>query len=578
MKLRLIIAEGLEEKILFIAKKYFPTIPPEQASQIVLSLAKSDPTPQKKYLEWIARLLSIENIRMPEDGPKILETLTKFAKSSGINKDINSYKTFGDLAKALESTLGASNRELKSKGRAGEFALPKGAVIIIEEGPLKVVKIVDPNASSILASGTKWCVANRETAQDYLKEGPLYLVYVNEQRDTLIHYPSGQFMDVHDDNIPTQKAEIYVSLLSDFENIEDHEESMWILRLAPPEKRTGPIESPEYVPYLAKHPRLAVKYSNVILRRPWRDTKWPEIEKTIARSESSIAYMNHVKFGLDGRWPEAENWILANSPQMAVEYACKVLYRRWPEAEKLILTDPDATAEYACSIRNRVNGIHHIKRWREAEPIILKADPKLLAQYAVIVIQDRWRRAEPKILTNPWAAVKYMPVFLGQRWPEAEPIILSNMRTAIIYAKDIKQRIPEIEPTLLNGKNLDNAIRYGATFFARTAWPELESILLNRLAASQPRTHKFDMTIIDLFEYNATVRLRRWIKLEGILEKLDLEADSKDIENLKDNISSYCEAFDLTIEGGYFERKPEEHDDFDPGERMNMLRQRYRDG
>ena len=52
-------------------------------------------------------------------------------------------------------------------------------------------------------------------------------------------------------------------------------------------------------------------------------------------------------------------------------------------------------------------------------------DPKAASTYAVAAM-GRWPEAEPVIMRDPNAALKYAELVLERRWPEAEPVIKTD--------------------------------------------------------------------------------------------------------------------------------------------------------
>jgi len=59
-----------------------------------------------------------------------------------------------------------------------------------------------------------------------------------------------------------------------------------------------------------------------------------------------------------------------------------------------------------------------------------------LSDYAAIVINGRWKKAEPIIMKNAEAAYNYARFVIKGRWPEAEPIIMQDTDIAHYYMHD----------------------------------------------------------------------------------------------------------------------------------------------
>lgn len=421
MKLRFIISEWLEGKGSILAKKHGLDL------KTLTMLGEADPTPTKKYLDWIIKQYISKKSRFPEDSEKFRDSLTKLSKARGIEKDINKYLSFSELAKALES-VGMSNRELKHKGRAGELVLPPGAETVLEEGGYTVIRITDPKASSILCSGTEWCVANIDTAQEHLNSGPLYLVYRDNKRHKLIHFPTGQFMNVYDDMAKWDEVKSYLIMLKQFDDIRKYPTGMVFIALNAgsgdsngfPDEPNTQIRIRAFEPYIAKDPKAAMEYAIDVLQ----------------------------KLGESGKFPEAEVEI-SKDPDVAVEYATKVLKERFSAAETTIASSAKASLRYCKNILKL--------RWRACEPVMLK-EPRVAVDYTQLFIRPlwgRWREAEPYILKDAEAAYRYAMKIIGKPWPEAEPVILNQLMkplntegyyVAPYYAKDVlDRRWPEAE-------------------------------------------------------------------------------------------------------------------------------------
>lgn len=390
------IAEDLNSKIVLLARKYFNNSP--RAMEKVLLAAKADPTPNKAYLDWITRMLAKQTIRLPEDSDKVSERLAAFhnLKRSARFKaeypaDINRYQSYGDLAKAIDSASGiSSNRSDKARGRDGKLALPPGAELVFDNGTIQAVKITRPQAASVLCSGTEWCVANEGHANDYLKDGPLFLIYENGQRSVLAHWHTGSFMDVYDKQIPDRERLILMKML---EGVSGYKVS------------DDPKDSYDYALHVV-------------------GGRWPEGEPTILTDKQWIQpYARNV---IKGRWPEGERVLLEKGhlAELAI-YAAQIIKGRWPEIEHQLATDAYASYCYAKGLD---------ERFPEGEKEIL-TDPNMLYVYARDVIKGRWPEGERVLLQLEQTTNNIMWVFnynevivqemSNSKWPEGERFLES---------------------------------------------------------------------------------------------------------------------------------------------------------
>lgn len=86
---------------------------------------------------------------------------------------------------------------------------------------------------------------------------------------------------------------------------------------------------------------------------------------------------------------------LLHYPLGAAYYAAYVMQSRWEEAEPTIMRDGEAIMKYVSQVINDGDDDSHI-RWEDAEPY-LKEYPLYAAEYALLILQRRWKEAEPFI-------------------------------------------------------------------------------------------------------------------------------------------------------------------------------------
>jgi len=296
--------QDIQKRIPIFIKKYYPNTPPEQAIKQIELLTALDPT-KGKYTEWIIRQHMNRTIRIPEDNEKIAQLLKQFHKGRGQlqDKDISNY-TPGTLAKALDE-VSASKRQTKKAGRAGSLSLPPGAELVLDKPPYKIAKITNPKAATILCSGTQWCTANIEHAEDYLSGGPLYIVYFDGVRYALAHADSRQLLDIWDSPLYEDESAKVLRLL----NTVDKDFGTFLVTVSG--DRVPSVES-EYL-------------KNIV-------------------NEVPDALGNAVWYAstIHGRWPEFERYIfsappiLAKDHNAAYDYGRLAISREWPDAHSIV--------------------------------------------------------------------------------------------------------------------------------------------------------------------------------------------------------------------------------------------------
>jgi hypothetical protein len=427
MKLFLL-CEDAALKIPFLANKY--KLPENQ----IQKLLEFDPTPNKKFLDWICKQYNKKNIS-PDDKDKINKQLGQFENIKNKQEfklhhqtDINKY----DPAKLYDVLSGygqESGRHEKKVGRAGGVVLPVGSELVLDELPFKAVKITDPKASEILCSGTNWCTANARTANKYLKDGPLYLIYKDDKRICLIHYESDQFKEPNDSEVNQATKFKLVDLLSDVTGITKENDAQLAYRYA---SDVAKGRFPEGEAAIASNPSAAFNYAKYFVKG-----RWPEGEAAIA-GEARESY-HYAKDIINGRWPEGEAAIV-DDPNIAYLYAASVIGNRWPESEKTIARSSEYSYLYAKDV------IHG--RFPEGEKAIARG-AKQAYYYARDIIKGRFQEGEKAISKNPARSYQYAKDVIKGKWPEGEAAILKDNNRIVQYIKRvIKGRWPEGEKIL----------------------------------------------------------------------------------------------------------------------------------
>jgi hypothetical protein len=126
----------------------------------VQRLASSDPSGNMKYLEWMAKQV----LKLDEPAEEVVELVGIFHKV--VNKlkikDLNGYKTLGDLRSAVEE-LGGDLRSGTAKRREAKA----NAETIYDDDNFFVVLPHDKEASQHYGAGSKWCIAATQSQNYY---------------------------------------------------------------------------------------------------------------------------------------------------------------------------------------------------------------------------------------------------------------------------------------------------------------------------------------------------------------------------------------------------------------------------
>lgn len=197
-----ILNEGIEE-----IKKYYPKID----DNMIKTLVALDPTFKGgdqlgKYGKWILGLYNKGQLK-DEDFYKVTEYLTTFKDNLKKiqNKDIMTYKSLPDLAKAIQPFEGQKDISKKQQVRD----IKKGAKKIMETNDWLVIQPTTEESACYYGANTKWCTASKENSMFnyYNEQGPIY-IFINKKDNSKFqfHAQSFQFMDELDNPIAPKEV------------------------------------------------------------------------------------------------------------------------------------------------------------------------------------------------------------------------------------------------------------------------------------------------------------------------------------------------------------------------------------
>lgn len=198
---------------------------------------------------------------------------------------------------------------------------------------------------------------------------------------------------------------------------------------------------------------------------------------------------------------------------------------------KLSPNDPEGILSYIIHVREK-------QPWPEVEKF-LKSDPEVAVNYASYVLkpnqdklkpknQDgRFPEAEPFIMLDAAAAIRYAYEVLGRRWPEAEPEIMKHPSLAVRYAESTIKEDDKDNPNYQNGRwpeaeqNILNSIRdsdnwYDGMQYAKSVvgerWEAFEDLLISAARRSRSFYH-----INNMIHYCQHVIKGRWLEAEHLI-------------------------------------------------------------
>jgi hypothetical protein len=261
---------------------------PKDLNQIVQKFINADPTPNKKYVQWMIRTYLSSGIRYLEDLSRTNAALILFDKNKVRlpveQRDINKIKSLPDLETLVEPFEDVkSGKEEKRELSANIKSQTK---VIYNGSQGKILVPLTQEASMFWGQGTKWCTAaNKNNMFDeYNKDGHLYIILMNNGEKYQFHLQSGQLMDVKDDEVNFDDFNKKYPWV--FQNIKFTEEEQ---KLA--------VQKNGYAIYYIKNPseeiqKLAVKQNGEAIK--YIDKPSEEIQKLAVQNDGyAIRYIDN---------------------------------------------------------------------------------------------------------------------------------------------------------------------------------------------------------------------------------------------------------------------------------------------
>lgn len=174
-------------------------------------LAEIDPSPNKKYIEWMTRVFVKNNMHHVDVGKfEVLRDFYTLVEKGIIkNKDINSYLNIEQVYDEVKK-----HEEVKTSGEI-ERQHKAGAEVVFENDKCIIIRPTTREASCYYGKGTKWCtsgdVYNYFNSYHYEKSVNLYYIIVKGSKDkyAVAVYPSGkkQYFDAMDNSLSASKIQ-----------------------------------------------------------------------------------------------------------------------------------------------------------------------------------------------------------------------------------------------------------------------------------------------------------------------------------------------------------------------------------
>jgi hypothetical protein len=167
-------------------------------------LESADPTPNKKYMLWIARQYAKGVVRMEDMRSTLKEYLVKFNKLgakkllSPEDRDLNSFPTPNSLYVKMDRYPNPV-KEKEDKGNSR---------VVFEDENVRVIVPDDEAAAVYYGRGTRWCTATTVSFnyfERYNKDGDLYILLPKDPKHTgekyQLHFQTDSYMDEDDESV-----------------------------------------------------------------------------------------------------------------------------------------------------------------------------------------------------------------------------------------------------------------------------------------------------------------------------------------------------------------------------------------
>jgi hypothetical protein len=199
------ILEGINDKIPHLLKLVSNNVG-DKYEYIKWANETFDPSPNSQYITWILRMLKNGVIRGEEDSEKVKERLGQFTVLKNKpqfpqdKRDINSYKTYGDLAETIDEFL-----NIKTKNEIIKISTSQGIRLLNstnqdENVGYSLYLVTTQEAASKYFRHTEWCVKDPKFFNQY-KPPNYFFIRKDGNPHVLIHLKSNQIMNVMDNSI-----------------------------------------------------------------------------------------------------------------------------------------------------------------------------------------------------------------------------------------------------------------------------------------------------------------------------------------------------------------------------------------
>ena len=188
---------------------YTPELIKEITNVVLGAIEDKDPTPNKAYTPWLARMYAKGGLKLEDINRDDLLGLYDIAKKRRMLKpehnDINSFKTYRDFEGTMTISGDYNLDDIQNSNKQEE----KGqASKVYEDGDVVIIVPQDEAAACRYGRGTRWCTAStrgQNYFDQYNRQGRMYILLPknpeHEGEKYQLHFQSDQYMDEDDDPV-----------------------------------------------------------------------------------------------------------------------------------------------------------------------------------------------------------------------------------------------------------------------------------------------------------------------------------------------------------------------------------------
>lgn len=334
-----VILAASQKRIQTLFQKYGNRVSMED----IEAASKLDPS-DGVFLEWIVRGLSTKEFSLLRDSDRIKDVLTIFNqfrnkpslfKQYSVNPDINKHSLY-DLERIRDVYYGVITLG-GEKSNGVNTIYNRGGIRVIQIGGDDADLDAAVEAACFYAKDTKWCTRDKDEAENYLDQNPLYVIFNNGVKIAQTSPDEGVVKNVKNKTLYfTNDTKNIFEILYDLGAVSEDTLSKTALESV----SNGLIspQDPDLRKYIANS-----SYDSYLFARDVLHDRFPEGEGMII--QTSILALDYAVSVVKGRFPEGEQ-VIASHPSDACMYAIEVLKSRFKQAESVIAQDPESANLY----------------------------------------------------------------------------------------------------------------------------------------------------------------------------------------------------------------------------------------